>query len=309
MSRTCNLCGKQFNLWDERQDFSFDRHVGYGSKYARKNIALNLCCNCFDKVIDWLLPQCAVDPMRGECESGLPIKALLEGDFVAEVESLMHSLPATQHLRYGFRRMWLHEWQGVYVVSGMGYCTDPCIRLPRSIEMTVTYGGEKQVHRVPVGEVGKRAFACERRLEGAVLTAVTEIGAEAFDECCSLRWLWLPRTLRRIGPAAFRGCKNLEAILFEGTEEEFKKIVIDTAQKDVSSPDKGLTFEEYEVKHLGNEPFLNAKVYYNFPLVKSAQGKGARDEKRGGGQCLRGQAQKGGVFQVSQAGKAILCAL
>ena len=35
------------------------------------------------------------------------------------------------------------------------------------------------------------------------------------------------------------------------------------------SPDKGFTFEEYEVKHLGNEPFLNAKVFYNFPFVKS----------------------------------------
>ena len=102
-----------------------------------------------------------------------------------------------------------------------------------------------------------------------MLTAVSEIGAEAFDECCSLRWLWLPRTLRRIGPAAFRGCKNFEAIFFEGTEEEFKKIVADTAQKEVFSPDKGLTFEGYEVKHLGNEPFLNAKVYYNFPFVKS----------------------------------------
>ena len=269
MSRTCHLCGKQFNFWDEKQDFSFDRHVGYGSKYDRTDIALNLCCSCFDKVMDRLLPQCAVDPLCRERGEGLPIKALLEGDFVAEAESLMQSLPVTQHLSYGFRRMWLREWQGVYVVKGMGYCTDPYIRIPRSIVMTSTYGDEKQVHRVPVVEVGKRAFACERRLEGAVLTAVTEIGAEAFDECCSLRWLWLPRNFRRIGPAAFRGCKDLKAILFEGTEEEFKKIVVDTMQKEVLSPDKGFTFEEYEVKHLGNEPFLNAKVFYNFPFVKS----------------------------------------
>ena len=109
MSRTCHLCGKQFHFWDERQDFSFSRHVGYGSKYDRTDIALNLCCHCFDKVMDWLLPQCAVDPVRGECGSGLPIKALLEGDFVAEAESLMRSLPVTQHLSYGFRRMWLRE--------------------------------------------------------------------------------------------------------------------------------------------------------------------------------------------------------
>ena len=185
MSRTCHLCGKQFHFWDERQDFSFSRHVGYGSKYDRTDIALNLCCHCFDKVMDWLLPQCAVDPVCGERGSGLPIKALLEGDFVAEAESLMRSLPETQDLSYSFRAMWMHDW-GVYAVKGMGYCTDPCIRLPRSIEMTATYDEQKKVYR-PVVEVGKRAFACERRLEGAVLTAISEIGAEAFDECCSLR--------------------------------------------------------------------------------------------------------------------------
>ena len=52
----------------------------------------------------------------------------------------------------------------------------------------------------------------------------------------------------------------------------------DTAQKEVFSPDKGLTFEEYEVKHLGNEPFLNAKVYYNFPFVKSETDRSAQAE-------------------------------
>ena len=278
MGRTCHLCGKQFNLWDERQDFSFERHVGYGSKYARKDIALNLCCNCFDKVMNWLLPQCAVDPMRGESESGASLKAFPEGDIVAEAGSLMRSLPETQHLSYSFNAMWMHDW-GVYEVKGMGYCTDRYIRIPRSREKTTAYV-KRGVINASVQEVGKRAFACERRLEGAVLTAVTEIGAEAFDECCSLRWLWLPRNFCRIGPAAFRGCKNLEAIFFEGTEERFKKIEIDTVQKEVFSPDKGFTFEEYEVKHPGNEPFLNAKVYYNFPLVKArAESQGAEGER------------------------------
>ena len=161
------------------------------------------------------------------------------------------------------------------MAKGMGYCTDSYIRLPRSLEMVSTYGGQRTVHTIPVSEVGNRAFACECRLEGAVLSAVSEIGAEAFDECGALRWLWLPHNLRKISPAAFRGCKNLEAIFFEGTEEEFKKIAVDTAQKEVSSPDKGFTFEEYEVKHLGNEPFLSAKVYYNCPLVKAGREEGS----------------------------------
>lgn len=62
-SKVCNMCGRDFDFWDTNENFCFDAHVGYGSSHDLRRIRLNLCCDCFDKVIDWILPQCKIDPM------------------------------------------------------------------------------------------------------------------------------------------------------------------------------------------------------------------------------------------------------
>lgn len=46
--KTCSMCGKKFDMWDEQEDFCFVRHIGYGSKYDMMGLYLNLCCDCFD---------------------------------------------------------------------------------------------------------------------------------------------------------------------------------------------------------------------------------------------------------------------
>lgn len=58
--KRCNLCGRVFDMWD---DFGFQYYIGYGSIYDGKRIDLHLCWDCFDKTLDWLLPQCRIDPM------------------------------------------------------------------------------------------------------------------------------------------------------------------------------------------------------------------------------------------------------
>ena len=63
ITRTCNVCGKTFDFWDHQENFCFDRHIGFGSAYDFHRIKLNLCCHCFDKVIDWILPQCKHNPL------------------------------------------------------------------------------------------------------------------------------------------------------------------------------------------------------------------------------------------------------
>ena len=35
-----------------QENFCFDRVIGYGSKYDEMQIRFNLCCECFDKIID-----------------------------------------------------------------------------------------------------------------------------------------------------------------------------------------------------------------------------------------------------------------
>jgi hypothetical protein len=57
------MCGKTFNFWDNQESFCFDHYIGYGSTHDFERIRLNLCCHCFDKVIDWIIPQCKHDPM------------------------------------------------------------------------------------------------------------------------------------------------------------------------------------------------------------------------------------------------------
>lgn len=61
--KKCNMCGKDFDMWDEQEDFCFEHVIGYGSKYDMHKVDLKLCCDCFDKVMDFILPQCKDDPM------------------------------------------------------------------------------------------------------------------------------------------------------------------------------------------------------------------------------------------------------
>lgn len=61
--RICNMCGKTFDFWDHEENASFDHIIGYGSSHDMHRIKLNLCCNCFDKVLDWILPKCKHNPL------------------------------------------------------------------------------------------------------------------------------------------------------------------------------------------------------------------------------------------------------
>lgn len=55
----CNLCGKNFDFWDEQGNFSIYTRIGYGSKYDDEQLKLDLCCECMDKLID----LCVISPV------------------------------------------------------------------------------------------------------------------------------------------------------------------------------------------------------------------------------------------------------
>lgn len=61
--KKCNICTKEFDFWDEQEDFSICRQIGYGSGYDGLEIDLHLCCDCFDKVMDTIVPMCQIDPL------------------------------------------------------------------------------------------------------------------------------------------------------------------------------------------------------------------------------------------------------
>lgn len=64
LKHVCNICGKDFDLFDEQENFSIHRSVGYGSEFDGSNIDLDMCCDCFDKLMNtYILPQCKISPV------------------------------------------------------------------------------------------------------------------------------------------------------------------------------------------------------------------------------------------------------
>lgn len=59
----CNLCSKEFNEWDEQENFGIHTRVGYGSRFDGDNIDLDLCCECFDKLMGRLVSECKINPI------------------------------------------------------------------------------------------------------------------------------------------------------------------------------------------------------------------------------------------------------
>ena len=66
VEKRCNYCGSKFDIYDEQEDFSMQRAVGYGSKYDTYIIDLRLCCSCFDSMMDHIRAKGAIDPLKGE---------------------------------------------------------------------------------------------------------------------------------------------------------------------------------------------------------------------------------------------------
>lgn len=63
----CTMCGKKFTEAD--LSFRGNRHdifVGYHSRYDLKRLQLNLCVDCFDRVLDMLIPMCRLDPVTDD---------------------------------------------------------------------------------------------------------------------------------------------------------------------------------------------------------------------------------------------------
>ena len=60
--QVCNVCGKVFDQLDEQENFGFDYHVGYGSRYDLTHLKAHICIDCFDKLMDGFIPLCKISP-------------------------------------------------------------------------------------------------------------------------------------------------------------------------------------------------------------------------------------------------------
>ena len=64
VKRICNMCGKDFDRLDERGNLGFHYKVGYGSVYDGEDINLDLCCDCFDELIEYIVTKCKINPIK-----------------------------------------------------------------------------------------------------------------------------------------------------------------------------------------------------------------------------------------------------
>lgn len=55
----CNLCGNVLDEFDLQEDFSFQKRLGYGTKYDMDFLNLKICCQCMEKIID----GCKITPI------------------------------------------------------------------------------------------------------------------------------------------------------------------------------------------------------------------------------------------------------
>lgn len=67
----CNICGKEFDEFDWQNSFGVHQAVMYGSQFDGFAINLDLCCECFDKLMeDYILPRAAHNPVEEDGGSG-----------------------------------------------------------------------------------------------------------------------------------------------------------------------------------------------------------------------------------------------
>ena len=77
----CTMCNKILNEWDRYGDFSCHKWIGYGSKYDENRLDVELCSECFDKVVSFIVNNSATNPLReykDRQENGLLYRYLIE---------------------------------------------------------------------------------------------------------------------------------------------------------------------------------------------------------------------------------------
>jgi len=58
----CNYCGGALNEWDLQERYIIHKTIGYGSTHDGEEVYLQVCCDCFDKIVD----ECTISPVVRE---------------------------------------------------------------------------------------------------------------------------------------------------------------------------------------------------------------------------------------------------
>ncbi|MBE6635634.1 MAG: hypothetical protein E7617_05495 [Ruminococcaceae bacterium] len=132
---------------------------------------------------------------------------------------------------------------GITVISDYAFYL--CTALKETdIPNSVTYLGNHAYYRCSsltninigtgVAKIGDYTFANCTSLEHiSIPKNITRIDRRAFEYCSKLSWISISKSVTYIGVWAFIGCSALREVYYEGTEQEWYKIVIDSNNEDL----------------------------------------------------------------------------
>lgn len=75
---------------------------------------------------------------------------------------------------------------------------------------------------------GDTFHGCSNLTEVIIPSSVTSIGNYDFSDCSELSTITIPNTVTHIGQSAFAGCSSLNTVYYEGREDDWQKIRIDS---------------------------------------------------------------------------------
>ncbi|MBQ8575936.1 MAG: leucine-rich repeat domain-containing protein, partial [Clostridia bacterium] len=107
---------------------------------------------------------------------------------------------------------------------------------------------------VSVTELGARAF-CESSSENITIgRGVTEIKEYAFASNYNLKTVTIPNTVKVISTGAFNGCSGITDVYYEGTQEMWDKLTVDSINSDLLNATIHFGNEELEEQPTPEEP-------------------------------------------------------
>ena len=119
-------------------------------------------------------------------------------------------------------------------VPSIGNCTSSKVRklsvpyrLIREFDMRSLPSTLKELTIISGTEIGNDAFSgFEKLIRVELPDGLTKIGDYAFSDCSDLESITIPDSVTSIGEEAFERCYALSEVIYDGTDEEWKKISI-----------------------------------------------------------------------------------
>lgn len=102
-----------------------------------------------------------------------------------------------------------------------------------------------------------------------ILPEIGLIREGTFEGCKNLRRITMPKRVKEIKRNAFDGCDSLEDVYYEGTREEWEKIVIYKGKRVIEMgnliPGTPVceVVDDYEKHDPGNDALLKANIHFN----------------------------------------------